>query len=48
MMLDQRHLGDEIGGLDQFRLGVAAGHDDMQIVAPAAQGREDFAKGRWS
>ena len=34
MMLDRAHLGDEIGRLDQLRLGVAAGDDDMQIGAP--------------
>src|SRR3954465_3630128 len=31
MMFDQVHLGDEIGRLDQLRLGVAAGDDDVQI-----------------
>ena len=40
MMLDQRHLGDEIGGLDQLRLGVAAGDDDVQ-VRPARRERRD-------
>ena len=30
-MLHQRHLGDEIGHLDQFRLGVAAGDDDVLV-----------------
>src|SRR3954470_2896133 len=29
-MLDQRHLGDEIGDLDQLVLGVAAGEHDMR------------------
>ena len=38
-MLDQRHLGDEIGGRDQFGLGVAAGDDDVQIGATRAQRR---------
>src|SRR5262245_54639546 len=28
-MLDQRHLGDEVGDLDQFILGVASGENDM-------------------
>src|SRR5689334_853094 len=28
-MLDQRHLGDEIGGIDQFLLGVAPGKDHV-------------------
>ena len=38
VVLHRRHLGDEVGGLDQLRLGVAAGDDDMQIGrgAPAA------------
>ena len=31
-MLDQRHLGHEIGRVDQFGLGVAAGNDDVQIA----------------
>src|SRR5947207_10363604 len=31
-MLDQGHLGDEVGGFDQLRGRVAAGHDDMQIA----------------
>src|SRR6185295_14840243 len=30
-VLHQRHFGDEIGHLDQFRLGVAAGDDDMLV-----------------
>src|SRR5690349_22393401 len=29
MVLHQRHLGNEIGGGDQLRLGVAPGDDDM-------------------
>src|SRR5271156_2269175 len=29
VMLDERHLGDKIGGGKKLRLGVAAGHDDM-------------------
>src|SRR3984957_12890894 len=37
VMLDERHLGDEIGGGNKLRLGVAAGHDDMQ--ARPAPGR---------
>ena len=41
MMLDERHLGDEIGRRDQLRLGVAAGDDDMEIgrAAPRAPRR---------
>jgi len=39
-MLDQRHLGDEVGGGDKFRLGVAAGDDDVQ-VGPACGERSD-------
>ena len=30
-MLDIGHLGDEIGHLDQLRLGVAAGDDDVLV-----------------
>ncbi len=30
-MLDLLHLGNEIGGLDQLRRGVAAGSDDVQV-----------------
>src|SRR3954454_25255283 len=30
-VLHQRHFGDEIGHLDQFRLGVAAGDDDVLV-----------------
>src|SRR6476659_5083136 len=30
-MLHQGHFGDEIGHLDQFRLGVAAGDDDVLV-----------------
>src|SRR5215470_17174 len=29
-VLHQRHLGDEIGGVDQLLLGVASGQDDMR------------------
>src|SRR3954451_9266175 len=28
-MLDQRHLGDEVGDDDQFFLGIAAGQNDV-------------------
>src|ERR1700693_3747582 len=30
MMLHQRHLGDEVGGGDQLRLGITAGHHDVE------------------
>jgi len=30
MVLDEAHLGHEVGGLDELRLGVAAGDHDMQ------------------
>jgi len=33
------HLGHEIGGLDHRRLGVAAGHDHVQIGSPRHQPR---------
>src|SRR5690348_10484348 len=31
MVLHQRHLRDQIGGGDQFGLGVPSGDDDVQI-----------------
>ena len=40
MMFHQRHLGNEIGGSKKFRLGVAAGDDDMQ-AGPARGKRGD-------
>src|SRR3954470_6471749 len=30
-MLHQCHFGDEIGHLDQFQLGIAAGDDDVLV-----------------
>ena len=36
MVLHSRHLGHEVGGLDQRRLGVAAGDDDVE-VGPAGR-----------
>ena len=30
-MFDQRHLGDEVGHLDQVGMGVAAGDDDVLV-----------------
>src|SRR5258707_15894208 len=44
MVLDQRHLGDEIGRRDQLRLGVAAGDDDVQPLAAGAQRGDDGAE----
>ena len=41
MVLHQRHLGDEIGGLGQLGLGIAAGDDDMQTRPALAQRRDD-------
>ena len=40
VMLHRRHLGDEVGRLDQLRLRlcVAAGDDDVLIGAPRLQG----------
>src|SRR5277367_3499658 len=43
-MLDERELGDAIGRLDHFRLGVAAGHDDMQTGSPLNERRDDFGE----
>ena len=40
MVLHQRHLGDEVGGFDQLRLGVPPGDDDMQIGPARLQGRD--------
>src|SRR5262245_58416022 len=37
VVLHQGHLGDEVGHLDQRRLGVATGNDDMQAGAPRLQ-----------
>ena len=44
MMLHQRHLGDEIGGGDQLRLGVAAGDDDVQAGPARGQRRDDLVR----
>ena len=48
VVLDQRHLGDEVGGVDQLRLGVAAGDDDMQAGAARAERGDDRARSRYS
>src|SRR3954463_11216273 len=42
VMLDEIHLGDEIRGLDQLGLGIAAGDDDVQIGPSRLQGRDDI------
>jgi hypothetical protein len=42
VVLDEGEFGYAIGRFDQFRLGVAAGDDDMQIGAPSAKRRDDF------
>jgi len=44
MMLDQCHLGDEVGGSDQLRLGIAAGNNDVQIGATAGERGHDSMK----
>ena len=41
MVLHQRHLGNEIGGLGQLRLGIAAGDDDMKTRPALAQRSDD-------
>src|SRR5581483_3084657 len=42
-MLHQRHLGDEIGGIDQLLLGIAAGEHDMgQRRLRSLQERDDL------
>jgi hypothetical protein len=43
---DERHLGHEIGDLDKFRLGVAAGDHDLEVGPSLAQGGDDIASGR--
>src|ERR1700728_3287293 len=43
-MLHQGHLGDEIGGGDQFRLGVAPRHHDMQAGPSRPQRSDDGGK----
>ena len=43
-MLDQRHLGDEIGDLDQLGLGVAAGDHDVQVGRLAPQHRQHLGE----
>ena len=43
-MLDEGEFGDAIGRLDQLRLGVAAGDDDMQAGAPRAKGGDDLGE----
>ena len=45
-MLHQRHLGDEVGRLDQLRLGVAAGDDDVQVGAARLQRGDDLGESR--
>ena len=37
VVLHGAHLGDAVGERDQFRLGVAACHDDVEIGAAIAQ-----------
>src|SRR5947208_6059146 len=44
MVLHQGHLGYQIGGGDQLRLGIAAGHDDVQTRAACDQGGDDHTK----
>ncbi len=44
MMLHQRHLGDEVGGLDQCRLGVTPGDHDVQIGPPRGERRKHRCK----
>ena len=44
VMLDERELSDAIGRLDELRLGVAAGDDDMQAGTSRNERRNDFGK----
>ena len=44
MVFGYTHFGDEIGRLDHCRLGVAAGDDDMQALAPRLQRRNHFVE----
>src|SRR3954447_20223752 len=43
-VLDQRHLGDEVGDLQERRRRVAAGDDDMQIARLALQHGHDLVE----
>src|SRR3546814_3137674 len=36
-MLHLSHLGHQVGRVDEFRLGVAAGHDDVQHLRALAE-----------
>src|SRR5690348_14050409 len=44
MVLDQSHLGDEVSGGNEFRLGVAASDDDMQAIAARSERGDDGAE----
>src|SRR5262249_22704046 len=44
VVLHQRHLGDEVGGGHELRLGVAAGDDDVQAVAVRSERGDDGGK----
>src|SRR5205085_8093104 len=39
-MLDQGHLGDEVGSLDQLGRRIAPGHNDMQVARLRFQHRD--------
>ena len=41
-VLDECHFCHQIGGLDQFRTGVSAGDDDVEIVPLGLQCRDDI------
>ena len=43
-MLHIGHLGDQIGDVDQSRIGLAAGDDDMLMARPAGEGFDDIVK----
>ena len=46
-MLDHLHLGDEVGDLDQFVLGVSAGDDDVDMLRLlVAEERHDLLDGQ--
>ncbi len=43
-VLDEGHVGHQVGGLDQLVLGVAAGDDDVQVRGLVAQNLHDFGE----
>ena len=46
VMLDFGHFGDEIGDLNEFVLGIAAGDNDMLVVRLAGEYFDHFLNGQ--